>query len=57
MFLVCNDFSLCSLMALLAKDQYAWSNKDATLYVNIIAAVNSIMCVVVFIGTKYVVKW
>ena len=49
--------SLYSLMALIAKDQYAWSNKDATLYVNIIAAGNSILSVAVFIGTRYVAKW
>ena len=44
-------------MAPIAKDQYTWSNEDATLYVNIIAAGDSIVSVTVFIGTKYVSKW
>ena len=44
-------------MAPVGKDQYAWSNKDATLYVNIVAAGNSVLSVMTFIGTKYVAKW
>ena len=50
-------FSLFSLMAPVAKDQYAWSNEDAALYVNIIAGVNSILSVITYIVTKYIVKW
>ena len=46
-----------SLMAPVAKDQYSWNNKDATLYVNIVFTGISVVCVVVSIGTKYVVKW
>ena len=44
-------------MAPLAKDQYAWSSKDTTLYVNIILAGTAILCVVGFIATKYIVQW
>ena len=44
-------------MAPVAKDQYSWNNKDATLYVNIVFTGISFVCVAVSIGTKYVVKW
>ena len=49
--------SLFSLMAPLAKDQYAWSSKDATLYVNIISAGTAVLSVMGFIVTKYTVQW
>ena len=39
------------------QDQYAWSNPDASLYVNIIFGVNAVMGVGVFIGTNFIVKW
>ena len=44
-------------MAPLAKDQYAWSSTDATLYVNIILAGAAVLCVIGFIATKYIVQW
>ena len=51
------DFSLFSLMAPLAKDQYAWNNQDTTLYVNILSAAISIISVGSLLGTKYATKW
>ena len=46
-----------SLMAPIAKDQYAWSSQDTTLYVNIILAGIAIMCVVGFVASKHVAQW
>ena len=54
---MCVGWLVFSLMAPLAKDQYAWSSKDATLYVNIISAGNSVLSVMGFIVTKYIVQW
>ena len=50
-------FSLLSVMAPLAKDEYAWSSKNATMYVNIISAGTSVLTVIALIGTKYITKW
>ena len=46
-----------SIMLPYGQDQYAWSNPDASLYVNIIFGVNAVMAIGVFIGTNLIVKW
>ena len=47
-----NVLTAYSVTAPLAKDEYAWSSKNATMYVNTISTGTSILSVIALIGTK-----
>ena len=48
---------LHSILPPLAQDEFAWSNKEAALYVNIMIACITLLAAVMLVGTKYLVKW
>jgi len=41
----------------MAEDEYAWDGDKATFVVNLLSAVNSIISIAAFMGTRYILKW
>ncbi|XP_065884613.1 major facilitator superfamily domain-containing protein 8-like isoform X2 [Dysidea avara] len=56
-FLILSMFALQeAILSPLAQDEYAWNNKEASLYVNVMFAIISFITAVVLVGTKYLIK-
>ena len=41
----------------MAEDEYAWDGDKATFMVNLLSAINSVISVTSFIGTRLILKW
>ncbi|XP_065891982.1 major facilitator superfamily domain-containing protein 8-like isoform X2 [Dysidea avara] len=48
---------LDTLLTPMAEDEYAWDGDKATFVVNFLSAVNSIISIAAFMGTRYILKW